>query len=125
RPHFDRSHSWSSLNGAWDFPPDTEPDWHATITVPFACETPASGIEAPWLPLAWYRRRFTVPAEWSGRRVVLHFGAVQHEATVWVNGTEVITHRGGYTPFEADITGALRGDGEQEVVVRVSAPLDK
>ena len=125
RPHFDRSHSWSSLNGAWDFRPDTEPDWNATITVPFAWETPASGIEAHWLPLAWYRRRFTVPAEWSGRRVVLHFGAVQHEATVWVNGTEVITHRGGYTPFEADITGALRGDGEQEVVVRVSAPLDK
>ncbi|MEV4469865.1 sugar-binding domain-containing protein [Nonomuraea sp. NPDC049504] len=125
RPHFDRSHSWSSLNGEWEFRADTEPDWTATITVPFAWETPASGIEAHWLPLAWYRRRFTVPSEWSGQRVVLHFGAVQHEATVWVNGTEVVSHRGGYTPFEADITGALNSDGEQEVVVRVSAPLDK
>ncbi|MER6582715.1 sugar-binding domain-containing protein [Nonomuraea sp. NPDC001023] len=123
RPHFDRSHSWSSLNGDWDFRADTEPDWDRTITVPFAWETAASGIEAHWLPLAWYRRRFTVPAEWTGR-VVLHFGAVHHEAAVWVNDVEVARHRGGYTPFEADVTDAL-GDGEQEVVVRVSAPLDK
>ncbi|WP_433431879.1 glycoside hydrolase family 2 protein [Nonomuraea sp. CA-141351] len=125
RPHFDRSHSWSSLNGEWDFRADTEPDWNRTITVPFAWETPASGIEAHWLPVAWYRRRITVPAEWAGQRAVLHFGAVHHEATVWVNDVEVVTHRGGYTPFEADITDALRGDGPQEVVVRVSAPLDK
>ncbi|PZG19029.1 glycoside hydrolase family 2 protein [Nonomuraea aridisoli] len=124
RPHFDRSHSWSSLNGDWDFRADTEPDWSRTITVPFAWETPASGIEAHWLPVAWYRRQVTVPAAWAGQRVVLHFGAVHHEATVWVNDVEVVTHRGGYTPFEADVTDALR-DGTQEVVVRVSAPLDK
>jgi hypothetical protein len=123
RPHFDRSHTWSSLNGDWDFRADTEPDWNRTITVPFAWETPASGIEAHWLPLAWYRRRFTVPSTWTGR-VVLHFGAVHHEATVWVNDVEVATHRGGYTPFEADVTDALR-EGPQEIVVRVSAPLDK
>ncbi|WP_302893329.1 glycoside hydrolase family 2 protein [Actinomadura luzonensis] len=125
RPHFDRSHSWSSLNGDWDFRADAEPGWDRTITVPFAWETPASGIEAHWLPVAWYRRRFEVPEGWAGRRVVLHFGAVHHEATVWVNGAEVAAHRGGYTPFEADVTGALRGDGPQEVVVRVSAPPDK
>ncbi|MDP4502570.1 glycoside hydrolase family 2 protein [Nonomuraea turcica] len=125
RPHFDRSHAWSSLNGEWDFRADPEPDWHRTITVPFAWETPASGIEAHWLPVAWYRRRLTVPPEWTGQRVVLHFGAVHHEATVWVNDVEVVTHRGGYTPFEADITDALRDGGAQEVVVRVSAPLDK
>ncbi|NUP81795.1 MAG: glycoside hydrolase family 2 [Nonomuraea sp.] len=123
RPHFDRSHTWSSLNGDWDFRADTEPDWNRTITVPFAWETAASGIEAHWLPLAWYRRRFTVPPEWAGR-VVLHFGAVHHEATVWVNDVEVARHTGGYTPFEADVTDALR-EGAQEVVVRVSAPLDK
>ncbi|MEV4173295.1 sugar-binding domain-containing protein [Nonomuraea sp. NPDC049709] len=124
RPHFDRSHSWSSLNGDWDFRADTEQDWNRTITVPFAWETPASGIEAHWLPVAWYRRSFTVPAEWGGQRVVLQFGAVHHEATVYVNDVEVATHRGGYTPFEADITDALV-EGRQEVVVRVSAPLDK
>ncbi|MFD0663545.1 glycoside hydrolase family 2 protein [Thermocatellispora tengchongensis] len=124
RPHFDRSHTWSCLNGEWDFRADTEPAWNRTITVPFAWETPASGIEAHWLPVAWYRRHVTVPPAWSGQRVVLHFGAVHHEATVWVNDVEVVTHRGGYTPFEADITDALR-EGTQEVVVRVSAPLDK
>ncbi|WP_219468725.1 glycoside hydrolase family 2 protein [Nonomuraea rhizosphaerae] len=124
RPHFDRSHSWASLNGDWDFRADDGRDWDRTITVPFAWETPASGVEAHWLPLAWYRRRFTVPAGWAGQRVVLHFGAVHHEATVWVNGTEVARHTGGYTPFEADVTGAL-GDGEQEVLVRVAAPADK
>ncbi|GIH66032.1 glycoside hydrolase family 2 protein [Microbispora siamensis] len=124
RPHFDRSHSWSSLNGEWDFRADTEQGWNRTITVPFAWETPASGVEAHWLPVAWYRRRVTVPAAWAGQRVVLHFGAVHHEATVWVNGVEVAAHRGGYTPFEADVTDALR-EGEQEIVVRVAAPLDK
>jgi beta-galactosidase/beta-glucuronidase len=124
RPHFDRSHTWSSLNGAWDFRPGTDPEWSRTITVPYAWETAASGIAAHWLPLAWYRRRFTVPAAWAGQRIVLHFGAVHHEATVWVNGTEVAAHEGGYTPFEADITDALAPD-VQEVVVRVHAPLDK
>ncbi|GAB3132430.1 glycoside hydrolase family 2 protein [Microbispora hainanensis] len=124
RPHFDRSHSWSSLNGEWDFRAGTEQGWNRTITVPFAWETPASGIEAHWLPVAWYRRRVTVPTAWAGQRIVLHFGAVHHEATVWVNGVEVAAHRGGYTPFEADVTGALR-EGEQEIVVRVAAPLDK
>ncbi|MGW3349894.1 glycoside hydrolase family 2 protein [Nonomuraea rubra] len=125
RPHFDRSHSWSSLNGDWGFRAGTEQDYDRTITVPFAWETPASGIEAHWLPEAWYRRTFTVPAGWAGQRVVIQFGAVHHEATVWVNDVEVAGHRGGYTPFEADITDALRSEGDQEVVVRVSAPLDK
>jgi hypothetical protein len=124
RPHFDRSHTWSSLNGDWDFRADADEDWDRTITVPFAWETPASGIEAHWLPVAWYRRRVAVPAGWAGQRIVLHFGAVHHEATVWVNGTEVARHVGGYTPFEADVTDALR-DGEQEIVVRVSSPADK
>lgn len=56
---------------------------------------------------------------------MLHFGAVHHEATVYVNDVEVASHRGGYTPFEADVTDALDGTGPQQVVVRVSAPLDK
>ncbi|WP_316745594.1 sugar-binding domain-containing protein [Streptomyces sp. MK7] len=132
RPHFDRSHAWLSLDGAWDFraDPDQEHTSDATdgydqrITVPFAWETPASGIAAHWLQTAWYRRTFTVPADWTGRRVVLHFGAVHHKATVWVNGTEVAHHEGGYTPFSADVTDAL-GDGEQLLVVRVHAPADK
>ncbi|MFB8773918.1 glycoside hydrolase family 2 protein [Streptomyces broussonetiae] len=131
-PHFDRSHSWASLNGTWDFRAD--PSGHHTadsadgydqrITVPFAWETPASGIAAHWLQTAWYRRTFTVPATWRWQRVILHFGAVHHEAAVWVNGIEVARHEGGYTPFSTDVTDAL-GDEEQELVVRVHAPADK
>ncbi|WP_030178106.1 glycoside hydrolase family 2 protein [Streptomyces sp. NRRL S-813] len=132
RPHFDRSHAWLSLDGAWDFradpdqehTDDTADGYDRRITVPFAWETPASGIAAHWLQTAWYRRTFAVPADWTGRRVVLQFGAVHHEATVWVNGTEVAHHEGGYTPFSADVTDAL-GDGEQLLVVRVHAPADK
>ncbi|SDN55832.1 Glycosyl hydrolases family 2 [Streptomyces sp. cf386] len=132
RPHFDRSHAWLSLNGSWDFradpgarqTADAADGYDQRITVPFAWETPASGIAAHWLQTAWYRRTFTVPTVWSGQRIVLHFGAVHHEATVWVNGTEVAHHVGGYTPFSADVTDAL-GVGEQQLTVRVHSPADK
>ncbi|GAA3008362.1 glycoside hydrolase family 2 protein [Streptosporangium longisporum] len=130
RPHFDRSHAWSSLNGDWDFRADTDSGW-SRITVPYAWETAASGVGRHWLPVAWYRRRVRVPGEWAGLRVILHFGAVNHEAVVWVNGVETGGHVGGYTPFEMDVTDALTGgDGHQgrdehEIVVRVGAPLDK
>ncbi|WP_053846527.1 glycoside hydrolase family 2 protein [Streptomyces sp. NRRL B-24085] len=131
-PHFDRSHAWVSLNGTWDFradpsgrhTPDHADGYDQHITVPFAWETPASGIAAHWLQRAWYRRTFTVPADWQGQRVILHFGAVHHQATVWVNRVEVARHEGGYTPFSTDVTDALR-EGEQELVVRVHAPADK
>ncbi|MFF2423366.1 glycoside hydrolase family 2 protein [Streptomyces mirabilis] len=137
RPHFDRSHAWLSLNGNWDFAADPHGtathdevaraghDWSDTITVPFAWETEASGIGVNWLECGWYRRTLTVPADWSGQRVVLHFGAVHHLAAVWVAGVAVGEHEGGYTPFEFDITDALAGRTEATVLVRVLAPLDK
>lgn len=136
RPHFDRSHSWSSLNGAWDFAPDPTADgearglvtddsaWQHSIIVPFAWETPASGVGLHWLGCGWYRRSLQVDPSWTGQRVVLHFGAVHHLATVWVNGTMAGSHEGGYTPFELDITDAL-DNGRAVVVVRVVAPADK
>ncbi|MFF5075534.1 glycoside hydrolase family 2 protein [Actinoplanes sp. NPDC000266] len=123
RPHFDRSHSWLSLNGEWDFS-FTEPVYDRRITVPYAWETRASGIAENWQQVGWYRRSLDVPAAWDGQRVVLHFGAAHHLTTVWVNGTEVVRHEGGYTPFEADITDALSSAGN-ELVVRVDAPADK
>ncbi len=136
RPDFDRSHAWQSLNGDWDFAPDPQRTgesrglteglgvWPEQIVVPFAWETPASGIGRTWLQRGWYRRAIDVPAEWSGLRTVLHFGAVYHAATVWLNGVELGSHEGGYLPFEFDVTDALR-DGRGVLVVRVDAPADK
>jgi hypothetical protein len=136
RPQFDRSHAWRSLNGGWDFAADPQHDgeqrdlptgagdWPQQITVPFAWETPASGIERHWLDRGWYRRRVVVDPAWTGQRVVLHFGAVHHETTVWVNGVHVGGHEGGYVPFELDVTDAL-DEGTGTVVVRVDAPADK
>ena len=137
RPHFDRSHAWLSLNGRWDFARD--PDgvatpgelagdarpWPEQIVVPFAWETEASGVGAHWLEYGWYRRAFTVPPAWHGQRVVLHFGAVHHAATVWISGTLIGQHEGGYTPFEFDITDAMSQGPDITVLVRVEAPADK
>ncbi|HZX07871.1 glycoside hydrolase family 2 protein [Kribbella sp.] len=123
RPHFDRSDRWLNLNGAWDFA--REPDqFGETIVVPFPWEHPASGVVAHWLPKAWYRRRIERPADWAGERTILHFGAVHHHATVWVNGALAVEHTGGYLPFEADITDLL-DDGAGELVVQVDAPTNK
>ena len=72
----------------------------------------------------WYRRPFTIPAAWAGRRVRLHFGAVDWQARLLVNGKEVGQHRGGYDGFSFDITGALKGSGEQELTVVVTDPTE-
>jgi hypothetical protein len=134
RPDLDRSERWLSLNGEWSFRPGgaAEPsasgssdDWPARIVVPFAWETPASGIGAHWLERASYRREFVVPVGWHGERVILHFGAVHHLATVWVDGVEVGTHRGGYVPFELDVTDVVTPGASHELVVHVEAPNDK
>lgn len=137
RPHFDRSHSWLSLNGTWDFARDPDGSaaqdaiaaddrrWGERIVVPFAWETEAAGPQAHWLRSAWYRREIAAPREWSGKRIVLHFGAVHHVATVWVNGALVGEHEGGYTPFQFDITDALDAELSGTVTVHVQAPIDK
>ena len=77
--------------------------------MPFAPESELSGIgDTDFLPAVWYRREVEIPADWAGRRTLLHFGAVDHDATVWVDGEEVVRHRGGFTPFTADL-GHRRG----------------
>ena len=112
RPQLRRDH-WLSLNGEWEFALDREavwdgPDqvvWDRVITVPFAPETPASGIaEAEFFMACWYRRTVQLPTLRDGARRLLHFGAVDHRATVWVDGILCGEHRGGYTPFTIDIT---------------------
>ncbi|WP_345960976.1 glycoside hydrolase family 2 protein, partial [Glycomyces tenuis] len=117
---------WLNLNGPWEFEIDRadtgierglrERPLEGTITVPFAPESALSGVEdTDFLHAVWYRRELTVPESWAGRRTLLHFGAVDHDATVWVNGREHGRHRGGFTPFTVDL-GHLRGTAT--VVVR-------
>ncbi|MDB5292667.1 MAG: Beta-galactosidase [Phycisphaerales bacterium] len=126
RPQLQRA-QWTSLNGQWEFAIDPEdrvqrPDevpWNATINVPFSPETPLSGVADTGLYKAcWYRRTFDAPPLPSGHRLLLHFGAVDYETTVWVNGSIAVRHEGGYTPFFADITDLLSAQGPQTVVVR-------
>ncbi|WP_272474094.1 sugar-binding domain-containing protein [Baekduia alba] len=111
---------FTSLDGPWRFAWDTPDRWTDEIVVPFAPETPASGIGGPQRsPTCWYERTFTAPALGDGERLLLHFGAVDREADVWVDGHHVVHHEGGYTPFRADVTDAIggaRGAGGEHVV---------
>jgi len=125
RPQF-RRRQWQSLNGTWEFAIDVEgrhasPDqltWSTHIEVPFAPETRRCGVADTGLYQGcWYRRTLPTPDCAEGERLMLHFGAVDYRATVWVDGTLVATHEGGYTPFEADITEALRPNQGEHVIV--------
>jgi hypothetical protein len=126
RPMMRRDH-WKSLNGTWRFTFDDElvyerpadiTRWPAQITVPFAPEAAASGIgDRGFHRACWYQRQFDIAAD--GGRVLLHFGAVDYEAEVWVNGYLVAYHQGGHTPFCADITFALNPSGTHMLTVRV------
>ncbi len=130
RPQLARE-GWSDLRGPWGFAHDDEDrglaeGWPTqaapftrTIIVPFPPESPASGIgETGFHPVVWYRRTFDTTMHGDGKRLLLHFGAVDYRATVWVNGQLVATHEGGHTPFRADITAALGTQREHVVVVR-------
>ncbi len=129
RPQMVRTR-WMNLNGIWQYQPGHDGDAVPTqtklsseILVPFAVESALSGVMEHHDRL-WYRRSFTVPAAWQGKRTVLHFGAVDFESEVFVNGKSVGTHRGGYLPFSYDVTPYLTGSGPQELIVRVFDPTD-
>ena len=126
RPQLERP-QWVNLNGAWEFSIDANAAWaspdealfESRIVVPFSPETKASGIGDTGLYRAcWYRRKFESGKMESGRRLLLHFGAVDYAATVWVNGALAATHEGGYTPFCADITALLQPEGTQTLIVQ-------
>lgn len=133
RPQLVR-HRWLSLNGNWDFAVDgddrwTLPDqvrWSRTITVPFAPEAPASGIgDTSFQRVCWYRRTIRLPDSEPETRLLLHFGAVDYCASVWVNDHLVGHHRGGYTPFCFDVSALIDADASLTIVVRVEDdPID-
>jgi beta-galactosidase/beta-glucuronidase len=121
---------WTSLDGEWEFAADPDltgtvgkVEFDRTIRVPYAPETPASGVH--WtgpLNRAWYRRR--LPGSVGDARTVLHFGAVDRICDVWVGGAHVASHEGGYTPFSVDVTEHLADDGADLVVRADDDPLD-
>ena len=117
RPQFYRER-YQMLDGLWQYSlPEGE---RGQIRVPYVYQSAASGIGKP-LPggRITYERDFEVPADWQGQRVLLHFGAVDYRASVYVNGRHVISHEGGQTPFTADITPCLK-KGPQRLRVEVS-----
>jgi beta-galactosidase/beta-glucuronidase len=124
RPQLVRE-QWMSLNGPWQFAfgdernfhfPDDPIVWTHTIQVPYPPEAEMSGIgDKGFHNDCWYRREFELTTR--GQRTMLHFGAVDYWCRVWVNNVLVAEHEGGHTPFSADITHALKGQGKQCVIV--------
>ncbi|MBS4179517.1 glycoside hydrolase family 2 protein [Lederbergia citrea] len=131
RPQFVRN-EWINLNGVWNFSFDDENlgmnnKWYKEhtyeqeITVPFSYQSELSGIgNTDFHDIVWYERTFTTPSDWNDKRIILHFGAVDYRAHVWVNGELVATHEGGHVPFKADISHVIKA--ENKVVVRAEDP---
>ena len=130
RPEYPRPHCvrdrWQSLNGSWEFSARTEGPYEEQIRVPFAPETALSGLfwQQRIVERCRYRKRFTLPAEWEGGEVMLHFEAVDWEARVVLDGKELGVHRGGYDRFSFPIRAALAGGTEHVLEVHVYDPAD-
>ncbi len=127
---------WINLNGVWQFEMDPgasgrdrglpEADrLQGEIIVPFCPESRLSGIgHTDFIPAVWYRREFRVPAGWAGKRVLAHFGAVDYDCWVYVNGREAGRHRGGFSSFSMDITGLLHSGANVLTVYAEDDPRD-
>ncbi|GIN69580.1 hydrolase [Bacillus sp. J14TS2] len=128
RPQLVRK-DWINLNGEWEFEIDASDSGkerklynkkHLSrkIVVPFCPESKLSRIEnRDFMNAVWYKREFSIPSNWRDKKILLHFGAVDYETEVWINGHSVGTHVGGYTPFTFDITETLNADGGNTVTV--------
>jgi hypothetical protein len=121
---------WLNLNGVWELQSGLEGDvvpagkkLGGQIIVPYPVESALSGVMLHFNRL-WYRRTFTVPHTWDGRQIIVHFGAVDYESEVYINGKSVGVHKGGYDPFSYDITPYLTQGGPQEIIVRVYDPTE-
>ena len=128
RPIMQRA-DWMNLNGLWDYAVTERgalrpKAFDGQILVPFAIESSLSGVGRALTENEelWYSRTFTVPSAWKGKRVLLHFGAVDWAADIWVDGARVGSHTGGYTPFSFDITAALDGTKTHTLEVKVWDP---
>ncbi|WP_145246803.1 sugar-binding domain-containing protein [Aeoliella mucimassa] len=128
RPQLTRS-DWMNLNGLWQYAitdkQSTRPiNWDGQILVPYPVESALSGVKRSLKPedALYYSRKFEVPSDWSGKRILLHFGAVDYRCQVFVNYKRVGSHEGGYDPFSFDITPYLTGDKEQSLMVKVTDP---
>lgn len=124
RPQLVRA-EWQNLNGLWNYaitPAEAKTfKSEGQILVPFAVESSLSGVGrmVGKQNALWYERTFTVPKAWNGRDILLHFGAVDWQSELWVNGQKVGTHTGGYTPFSYNITPYLKKGGKQTLRLRV------
>lgn len=130
RPQMERE-LWQNLNGLWDYAlvkrgSSIPASFDGKILVPYPVESSLSGVQKTVgeNQELWYQRTFSVPAGWKNKNVILHFGAVDWQADVWVNDIKVGTHQGGYSPFSFDITPFL-AKGEQKLTVKVWDPTDK
>ena len=135
RPEYPRPqmvrHDWINLNGAWEYRTDRavsgtdrkwylpETDFPERIEVPFCRESVLSGIgDTDFCDCVWYRKKIVLPENWNGKRILLHIGACDFETTLWVDGKEVGTHRGGFVSFSFDLTSYLSGN-EALITLRV------
>ena len=133
RPQYVRD-EWLCLNGEWEFEIDAadsglergllKKSLSGKITVPFCPESELSGVgNTDFMEAVWYRRKVKIPAKWKGKRILLHFQAVDYDATVWAitsggKCVEVARHRGGFTPFAANLEGVADGGDTVTIVVR-------
>ena len=129
RPQLERK-EWLNLNGLWNYALTAKSGAapaanDGQILVPFPYESALSGVGKKSVPdqKLWVRRTFTVPQSWDGQRVILHFGAVNYQALVKVNGKPVGSHKGGFDAFEFDITDTLQS-GDNALEVAVTNPID-
>ncbi len=130
RPQLVRT-EWMNLNGIWEYQPGLAAQEDApvgktlasSILVPYPVESALSGVMEHQERL-WYRRLVKIPSKWRGKQIMLHFGAVDYESEVFVNGRSAGVHRGGYDPFRYDITSLLKGDDPAELLVRVYDPTE-
>ena len=131
RPQLERT-DWVNLNGEWEYAikpkGEVEPkSFDGNILVPFAVESCLWGVqkEVGDMNELWYKRTFSVPANWKNKDIVLNFGAVDWKADVFINDILIGSHQGGFTPFSFNITPYLNGKNNQKLVVRVWDPSDK